>query len=78
VVARDPPDVRREIYERIDQRPAGALLCEAADEIVGVDAVRGAKIDHAEHRLVREQPRCGERSRLVASNAARCESACRA
>ena len=64
VVGGDPPRVRREIDERVDQRPAGALLREIADEAVGVDPVGGAEIDHAEHRLVREQPRGGQRGRV--------------
>ena len=64
VVGGDPPDVRRQIYERVDQRPAGALLRELADEAVGVDPVGGAEIDHAEHRLVRKQPRGVQRGRV--------------
>ena len=64
LVGGDPPDVRREIYERVDQRPAGALLRELADQAVGVDPVGGAEIDHAEHRLVREQPRGVQRGRV--------------
>jgi hypothetical protein len=64
VVGGDPPRVRREINERVDQRPATALLRELADEAVGVDPVGGAEIDHAEHRLVRKQPRGGEHGRM--------------
>ena len=77
-VAGDAPRVRRQIDERVDQRPAGALLREIADEAVRVDPVGGAEIDHAEHRLVREQPRAASAGGWVASNAARCESAYRA
>ena len=64
VVGGDPPRVRREINERVDQRPAGALLREIADEAVGVHAVGGAQIGHAEHGLVREQPRGGQHGRV--------------
>src|ERR671910_1914573 len=64
VVGGDPPDVRRQIYERVDQRPAGALLRELADEAVGVDPVGGAEIDHAERRLVSKQPRGAQRGRV--------------
>ena len=64
VLGGDPPRVGREIDERVDQRPASALLHEGSDEPVGVDAVGGAKIDHAEHRLVREQAGGGQRGRV--------------
>ena len=60
----DAPRVRREIDERVDQRPAGALRREVADEAVGVDAVGGAQIGHAEHRLVRQPPRGGHHGRV--------------
>ena len=56
VLGGDSPDVRGQIHERVDQRPAGPLLRELADEAMGVDPVGGAEIDHAEHRLVRKQP----------------------
>ena len=60
VVGRDLPRVRREIDERVDQRPARALLGESADQAVEVDTVGGAEIDHTEHRLVRKQSRGGQ------------------
>ena len=63
VVGGDPPCVRWKIDERVYQRAAGALLREIADEAVGVDPVRGAEIDHAEHRLLRKQPRGREHVR---------------
>ncbi len=50
----DPPRVRREINERVDQRLAGALGDEIADEAVRVHAVGGAQIGHAEHGLARQ------------------------
>jgi hypothetical protein len=64
VVGGDAPRVRREIHERVAQRAAGALLREIADQAVGVDPVGGAEIDHAEHRLVRKQPRGGQHGRV--------------
>jgi hypothetical protein len=64
VVGGDRPRVRREVDERVDQRPAGAHFREMADETVGVHAVGGAEIDHAEHRLVRKHPRGGQRGRI--------------
>jgi hypothetical protein len=64
VAGGDAPRVRRQIDERVDQRPAGALLREIADEAVGVDPVGGAEIGHAEHRLVREPPRGGQDGRV--------------
>ena len=60
----DPPRVRREIDERVDQRPAGALRHEIADEAVGVHAVGGAQIGHAEHGLARQPPRGGHHGRV--------------
>ena len=62
--AGDAPRVRRQIDERVDQRPARAQLREIADQAVRVDPVGGAEIDHAEHRLVREQLRGGQRRRV--------------
>lgn len=59
----DVPRIRRQIDERVDQRPARALLHEIADQAVRVDPVGGAEIDDAEHRLVREQPRGGQGGR---------------
>ena len=64
VPAGDAPRVGRQIDERVDQRPAGALLREFADEAVRVDPVGGAEIDHAEHPLVVEQPRRGQHGRV--------------
>ena len=64
VLAGDGPRVRGQIDERVDHRPAGALLHERADEAVRVDPVGGAEIDDAEHRLVREAPRRGEDGRM--------------
>ena len=55
VVGGDAPCVRRQVDERVDQRPAGALPRELADQLVGVHPVGGAEIDHAEHRLVRKR-----------------------
>jgi hypothetical protein len=52
VVGSNSPGVRGQVDERIDQRPAGALLRESADQTVRVHAVRGTEIDHAQHRLV--------------------------
>ena len=60
----DPPGVGRQIHERVDQRPAGALLHELPDQAVRVDPVRGAQIGHAEYRLVGKQPRCIQHSRV--------------
>ena len=64
VVGGDLPRVRWEIDERVDQRPASALLREIADYTVGVDAIGGTKIDHAEHGLVRKEPRRGQHGRV--------------
>jgi hypothetical protein len=50
----DPPRVRREVNERVDQRPGTALRHEIADEAVRVHAVGGAQIGHAEHGLARQ------------------------
>ena len=60
----DPPRVRREINERVDQRPAGALRHEITDEAVRVHAVGGAQIGHAEHRLARQPLRGGHHGRV--------------
>ena len=60
----DPPCVRREVNERVDQRPAGALRDEIADEAVRVHAVGGAKIGHAEHGFARQLPRGGHHGRV--------------
>ena len=60
----DPPRVRREINERVDQRPAGALRHEIADEAVRVHAVGGAQIGHAEHGLARQPLRGGHHGRV--------------
>jgi len=64
MLARDAPRVRRQIDECVDQRPARAQLGELADQTVRVDPVGGAEIDHAEHPLVRKQPRGGQRRRV--------------
>ncbi len=64
VVGGDTPCVRRQVDERVDQRPAGALPRELADQAVGVHPVGGAEIDDAEHRLVRKQPRRGQHGRV--------------
>ena len=64
VLAGDAPRVGRQIDERVDQWPAGALLREIADEAVRVDPVGGAEIDHAQHPLVRKQPRGGQHGRV--------------
>jgi hypothetical protein len=64
VAGGDPPRVRREINERVDQRPAGALRHEIADEAVGVHPVGGAQIGHAQHRLARQPPRGGHHGRV--------------
>ena len=63
VVGGDAPRVRRQIDERVDQRPAGALVRETADQAVEVDPVGGAEIGNAEHRLIRKQTRGGQRGR---------------
>jgi hypothetical protein len=60
----DPPRVRREIDERVDQLPAGALRHEIADEAVGIHAVGGAQIGHPEHRLARQPLRGGHHGRV--------------
>ena len=60
----DTPRVRREIDERVDQRPPGSLRHEIADEAVGVHAVGGTQIGHPEHRLVRQLPRGGHHGRV--------------
>jgi hypothetical protein len=60
----DPPRVRREINECVDQRPAGALRHKIADEAVRVNAVGGAQIGHAEHGLARQPPRGGHYGRV--------------
>ena len=60
----DPPGVRREINERVDQRPAGALGHEIADEAVRVHSVGGAQIDNAKHGLARQLPRGGHHGRV--------------
>ena len=64
VVGGDAPRVRRQIDERVDQRSAGALPREIADQAVGVHTVGGAEIDHAEHRLVRKQSSRGQHGRM--------------
>ena len=64
VLGGDPPLVRRQIDQRVDQRPARALLHEIADEAVEVDAVSGAEIGHAEHGLGGERARGGQRGRM--------------
>ena len=64
VVGGDAPRVRRQIDERVDQRSAGALPHEIADQAVGVHPVGGTEIDHAEHRLVRKQLRRGQHGRV--------------
>jgi hypothetical protein len=64
VVGRDTPRIRRQIDERVDQRPAGALVDEVADQAVGIDPVGGAEIDHAQNRLIRELSRGGQRGRV--------------
>ncbi len=67
VLGGDPPRVGREIDERVDQRVAGALLHQGSDQPVGVDAVGGAEIGHAEHGLIGEQAsggKCGRVGRL--------------
>jgi hypothetical protein len=58
------PQVRREIDERVDQRPASALVREIADEAMRVDPIGGAEVDDAQHRRVRKQPRRGQRCRV--------------
>ena len=75
VLAGDAPRVRRQIDERVDQRPAGALLREITDEAMRVDPVGGAEIDHPEHRLVRKQPRSGQHGRVGRLERSRCDSA---
>ncbi len=60
----DPPCVRREINERVDQRPVGALRHEIADEAVRVHAVGGTKIDNAEHGLASHLRRGGHHGRV--------------
>ena len=64
VVGGDAPRVRREIDERVDQCPAGALFGERTDEPVGVDAVGGTEIGYPENRLAREFPRGGQHGRV--------------
>jgi hypothetical protein len=64
VLASDAPCVGRQIDERVDQRPAAALLREIADETVRVDPVSGAEINHAQHPLLRKQPRGRQRRRV--------------
>ena len=64
VVGGDPPRVRRQIDERVDQRPSSALPHEIADQAVGIHPVGGAEIDHAEHRLVRKQSGGGQHGRV--------------
>ena len=64
VLSGDAPRVRRQVHERVDQRPARAPLGEIADQAVRVDPVGGAEIGHAQHRLVREQPRGAQRRRV--------------
>ena len=64
MVGGDAPRVRRQIDERVDQRPSVALPHEIADQAVGIHPVGGAEIDHAEHRLVRKQSRRGQHGRV--------------
>ncbi len=60
VVGGNAPRVRRQIDQRIDQRSAGALPYEIADQAVGVHPVGGPEIDHAENRLGRKRRRRGQ------------------
>ncbi|WP_082993213.1 AAA family ATPase [Mycobacterium sp. 1245111.1] len=60
----DAPRVRREIDERVEQRPAAAQRRETTDQAVGIHPIGRAQIGHAEHRFVRELLRGGQHGRM--------------